>query len=114
MVTAKLFEAVGLETPTLLVAPSDSNAAAVLRATGLDNRFTGSDTAGMARFLAEALEGRISRPQAPEAYSWPRLAAHLDAVLRGTIAASTGDLRPGEPPVQVEDMLSDEVSIRRA
>lgn len=98
MVTGKLFEAVGLGTPTLLVGPARNDAASILAATGLPGPFSGSDPDGMARFLADALANRLPRPRLPEAYSWPYLADRMDTILRGALAAGPVDTWQGAQP----------------
>jgi glycosyltransferase involved in cell wall biosynthesis len=82
MVTGKVFEALGLGTPVLLVAPSGSDARAVVAATESGGSFTGSDTGGMASFLMDVIHGRVARPKVPEAYAWTKIAKKLDLVLQ--------------------------------
>jgi glycosyltransferase involved in cell wall biosynthesis len=88
MVTGKVFEALGLGTPVLLVAPHGSDARAVVEATGLQGSFTGSDIGGMASFLMDMMDGRIVKPKVPEAYAWTTIGKKLDRVLR--VAMRTG------------------------
>ncbi len=85
IVTGKLFEPVGLGVPVLLVAPSGSDAEAIMQSTGCGRRYAGHETAGMARYLADLLVGRNSRPVVPGEYGWPSLSRRLDAVLRGCL-----------------------------
>jgi len=89
IMTGKVFEALGLGTPVLLVAPSGSDTEAVAETTGLVRSFTGSDTHGMASFLAAAVYGRVPEPKHLDAYAWPHLAKKLDAVLRRAALGAT-------------------------
>jgi glycosyltransferase involved in cell wall biosynthesis len=82
IMTAKVFEPMGLRTPILLVAPPGSDVDILAETTGLARQFTGSDVAGIASFLAEALSGRAVEPKVGDAYAWTTLAKQLDAVLR--------------------------------
>ncbi len=82
IVPGKLFEAIGLGTPVLLIAPPDSNAGSIVETTGLARRFAGRDVAAMAAYLAEVMQGRAPRPINPEAYTWTNIGRSLDTVLR--------------------------------
>ena len=73
IVTGKIFEPIGLGTPTLLIAPAGSNANAVAEHTGLARSFTASDVYGMASFLRELMCGRSLKPKNPQAYAWENL-----------------------------------------
>jgi hypothetical protein len=82
MITGKLFEAVGLGTPVLLIAPAGSDARAVVAATASGQSFTASETAGIGAFLTEVIEGRVARPTIPEAYAWQSIAKNMAGVLQ--------------------------------
>lgn len=84
-IPAKVFEIMGLQTPMLLVAPPGSDIEGIIDRTGLGQRFSGNDIAGMARFFANALRGLLPPPTNDEAYAWPTLATKLDAILRGAL-----------------------------
>ena len=86
MVTGKIFEAVGLGTPVLLVAPHGSDANTVVETTGLTGSFSGSDIEGMASFLSDAIRGQVPEPKDPQAYAWPNLAKAFDSLLRDVAA----------------------------
>jgi glycosyltransferase involved in cell wall biosynthesis len=89
IVTGKLFEAVGLGTPTLLIAPAGSNAEMVVQSTGLAGRFSGSDCAGIAAFLRDVMLGRAPGARHAENYGWPRIAQKMDSVLRNAAGVRT-------------------------
>ena len=85
IVPAKVFEALGLGTPMLLIAPHGSDVETLVTGTGLGRGFHGTDTAGMATFLREALHGHMPRPQVPESYSWATIAQKMDSILRAAM-----------------------------
>jgi glycosyltransferase involved in cell wall biosynthesis len=97
MVTGKIFEAVGLETPTLLIAPRGSDANLVAEATGLARGFTANDVDGVVRFLSALIDGRRVTPKEPRSYSWGRLAQELDSVLAGVVSNVDAGMRSGRP-----------------
>lgn len=82
IVTGKVFDAIGLRTPIVAIAPSGSDLDGVLKVSGLGQRFSGKDTKGIASFIAEAMAGRAPSAAEPEAFSWSRLGRQLDEVLR--------------------------------
>jgi hypothetical protein len=83
IMTGKVFEPLGLGTPILLVSPPGSDVEIMAETTGLAQRFTGSDVAGMASFLAGVISGRTIIPKGVEAYAWTSIARRFDAILRG-------------------------------
>jgi glycosyltransferase involved in cell wall biosynthesis len=82
IIPAKVFEALGLRTPTLLIAPPNGDIAMLVETTGLAQSFRGNDTEGIASFLIEAISARSPKPKYPEAYAWTNIATKLDAILR--------------------------------
>jgi glycosyltransferase involved in cell wall biosynthesis len=85
MVTAKIFESIGLGTPTLLIAPTSSDANTVAEITGLARSFTAADVEGIASFLGNLMEGQTLEPKDPAAYAWDNLVSGFDRVLRKAI-----------------------------
>lgn len=85
IIPAKIFEAIGLGTPVLLIAPPGSDATALLAPTGLVKSVTGADTQGMVSFLRDVVRGEVPRPRNIEICSWTTLAKNLDALLRGVV-----------------------------
>jgi glycosyltransferase involved in cell wall biosynthesis len=85
MVTAKIFEAIGLGTPILLIAPAASDARAVVEITGLARSFTASEIDGIASFLRDVMDGQSPEPKDPAAYAWQNLVGGLDRVLRQAV-----------------------------
>lgn len=96
IIPAKIFEAIGLGTPVLLIAPPGSDATALLAPTGLVNCFTGADTEGMVSFLNDVACGRVPQPRNIEICSWTTISKNLDALLRGIVAGDRGYARVGD------------------
>lgn len=82
IVPGKIFEALGLGTPLLVIAPSASDVEDIAETTGLVRTFTASDIDGMASFLAQSISGHVLKPRHLEDYAWPNIAKKLDTVLR--------------------------------
>jgi hypothetical protein len=82
ILTAKLFDSLGLGVPILLVAPPGSDAELIVERTGCGRRFVGSDVAGMASYLANAIAGHVPRREPVNAYAWPTLVKNLDTILK--------------------------------
>jgi hypothetical protein len=85
MVTGKIFEAVGLGTPTLLIAPAGSDAREVAKVTGLARSFTAREVEGIVAFLQAMINGRALEPKDTAAYAWDNLVRKMDTVLREVI-----------------------------
>jgi glycosyltransferase involved in cell wall biosynthesis len=86
IMTGKIFEALGLGTPILLVAPSGSDAKSIAETTELVQSFTGDEVEGMASFLKDMMLGRVLQPKDVDAYSWTSIARKLDTVLRKAVS----------------------------
>lgn len=85
MIPAKIYEAIGLGTPILLIAPSGSDATTMLAPTGLVRSFTGSQTEEMVSFLTEVISGQTLQPKNTELFSWTTISKDLDTLLRGSM-----------------------------
>jgi glycosyltransferase involved in cell wall biosynthesis len=81
IVTGKLFEAIGLRTPVMLVAPAGSDASEVLARAGGGRSFVGNDIEGMARRLAD-VEAAPRPGEGRSQFAWPELGIRLDGLLR--------------------------------
>ncbi len=82
VVTGKVFEAMGLRTPVLAVAPEGSDLEAILTLTGRGRRFTASAVPEMEEFLVGLMrEGGPRSAETPE-FDWPSIGARLDDALR--------------------------------
>jgi glycosyltransferase involved in cell wall biosynthesis len=89
IVTGKIFEAVGLATPVLLIAPEGSDAGAITASTGLVKSFRGSEVQGMATFLEDVVQGLASQPMHSESCSWAVISKKLDNLLRECITSTS-------------------------
>jgi glycosyltransferase involved in cell wall biosynthesis len=87
IVTGKVFEAIGLGTPLLAIAPEGSDLEGVLSLTGLGKRFTGEEVEGMAVFLRDAMNGGTPLDFSSEPFSWATIVDQLDGVLREAVGA---------------------------
>lgn len=85
MVPAKIYEAIGLGTPVLLIAPVGSDATTLIAPTGLLQCFTGIQTEEMASFLREVVSGKVFQQENTELFSWTTISKNLDALLRGCL-----------------------------
>ena len=94
----KIFEAIGLETPVLLIAPVDSDAITITERTGLVKSFTGADVQGMVSFLTDIVRRNIPQPRNIELCSWTTISNSLDTVLRRSMIpiVSNHDVKGGE------------------
>ena len=59
----RLCEAIGFGTPLLVVAPKDSHLEDVIETAGRGKVFTGSNTDGMAQYLADLMHGRVPKAE---------------------------------------------------
>jgi glycosyltransferase involved in cell wall biosynthesis len=82
IVPAKVFEALGIRTPVLLISPEGSDARAITESTGWARSFTGSQTDEMASFLNDAMQRPLSKIRANDDYSWITIGRQMDAALR--------------------------------
>jgi len=96
IVTGKIFEAIGLATPVLLVAPTGSDAIAITAPTGLVKSFTGTDIQGMASFLKDVVCGLAPQPKNLDACSWTTISRNLDVLLRGVVARNRSCAHVGD------------------
>jgi len=87
MVTGKIFEAIGLGTPVLVIAPDGSDANVVAETTGLGRRYPANDVDGIASFLSDLTNGKSLGPKDTAAYAWGNLVSTLDGVLRDAVRA---------------------------
>ena len=85
MVTGKMFEALGMDTPVMLIAPPGSDAAALVAATQAGRSFLASETRDMAAFLRTLMAGQKMQTDGVSAYAWPTLAQSLSVVLHAAM-----------------------------
>lgn len=87
MVPAKIYEAIGLGTPVLLIAPNGSDATKITTPTGLVKSFTANDTHGMASYLQAVIRGERLTSKNIDAFSWRAIGRNLDRVLRQVVSS---------------------------
>lgn len=87
IVTGKVFDAIGLGTPFVAVAPSGSDLQGILEVSGLGRRFAGTESEGIAAFIVDTMSGLAPKARDPETFSWPRLGRKLDEILRSPLTA---------------------------
>jgi glycosyltransferase involved in cell wall biosynthesis len=85
IVTGKLFDALGLGAPTLIVGPRGGDVDTVIETTGLAHVIAAKNIDGIASFFEQAMFGQTPPPKNPQAYGWPNLIKKLDIVLRKSI-----------------------------
>jgi glycosyltransferase involved in cell wall biosynthesis len=90
IVTGKIFEAVGLATPVLLIAPLGSDARGITEPTGLVRSFAGTEIRGMVSFLQDVVRGQAPQPRNIENCSWAFISKNLDALLRAVVVRHSG------------------------
>lgn len=85
IVPGKIFETLGLETPMLLITPSESDLARIAEAIGCEGRYSGDDIGGIARYFTKVMsDERITLGQ-PSVFAWPNIVKSLDLVLRSLV-----------------------------
>jgi glycosyltransferase involved in cell wall biosynthesis len=85
IVTGKIFEAVGLATPVLLIAPLGSDARGITESTGLVRSFVGTEIQGMVSFLQDVVRGQATQPRNTENCSWTVISKNFDALLQAVV-----------------------------
>ena len=96
IVTGKIFEAVGLATPVLLIAPLGSDARGITEPTGLVRSFVGTEIQGMVSFLQDVVHGQATQPRNIENCSWTVISKNVDALLRGLVAGDRSHAHVGD------------------
>jgi glycosyltransferase involved in cell wall biosynthesis len=81
IVTGKVFDAIGLGSPMLIVAPQGSDLEEIVRTAGRGARFSGGQADPMSSYLERVIEGKAPPAHRPEAYAWPNLVRELDSIL---------------------------------
>jgi glycosyltransferase involved in cell wall biosynthesis len=101
IVTGKVFDAIGLGSPIVVIAPKGSDLEGIVQTAGRGDCFTGSEAERLATFLERASKGYVPDVGRPDAFAWPNLVRELDEILRTAI--ETGKTResgiPGSPAV---------------
>jgi hypothetical protein len=85
MVTAKLYETIGLGTRVLLIAPPGSDPGTIIERVGIGQRITGTDIQGIVQFLLEQARAKGEPHLAVDQYAWPNHARKLHRIMKGII-----------------------------
>src|SRR5262249_44753859 len=86
IIPGKLFEALGLAKPVLLIGPIESDAAKIVSKSGLGASFNGHDTNGMCVFLRKLMEDELPICKGTlEPWLWPRISNRLSTILRQAV-----------------------------
>ena len=85
IVPAKIFEAIGLGTPVLLVSPTGSDAEMIAQTAGLAGSFSGNDVNGITSFIHNVINGNCPPKKTPEVFAWTNTAKLLDKILRSIV-----------------------------
>ena len=109
IVTGKVFEAMGMGVPILLIAPHGSDATEIVEGTGAGRRFSASDIELMSQYILSLARSARKPAGAHERYSWPMLADQLNEILRrvtnkengqGEATGVSGPALDENPPVE--------------
>lgn len=90
IVTGKLFDAIGLGTPTVIVGPSGADLETIVETTGLAAQVPASEVERLAALLSDAMSGHTPSPKRPDTYAWPTLIKRLDDILKGCLPMAAG------------------------
>lgn len=85
IVTGKLFEPIGLQTPYLVMAPAQSDVEQIVETAGGGAFFRGSDVDGMVMYVAGLMKGNAPPWKNRECFSWTSIAKHMDKLLFNSI-----------------------------
>jgi hypothetical protein len=81
ILTAKLFDSLGLGVPVLIVGPSKSDVETIIDNSGLGRVVAASDREGIVAFVREAISGNRPSAKNPEAYAWPNIIRTFETIL---------------------------------
>jgi len=93
IVTGKLFDALGLGTPVLIVGPRGGDVEEIIQTTGLTQIVPAGDIDGIASCLEKAMTGKAPPPKNPQTYGWPNLIKKMDILLRNAMNQSESSRR---------------------
>ena len=97
IVTGKLFDALGLGVPILVITPSESDVEAIIKTSGLAQSVRGSNTDGIVSFLEAVMLGKAPKARSPEVYAWPNIIKKLDTILKSSLEKGSTARLHGEP-----------------
>jgi glycosyltransferase involved in cell wall biosynthesis len=91
IVPGKLFECLGMRSPTLVITPPGSDIAVMAKTTTLLRCCTGTNVHAIASLIRERMQERDLETTGCDAYTWPSIARKLDKILRGVMERKTGE-----------------------
>ena len=89
IIPGKLFEAMGLKTPVLFIAPSESDIRKIAGDSGAGACFAGTNIEGILSFLMNTMKEVRLESGNDEVYTWPSIATRLSEVLRGVLSPTS-------------------------
>jgi glycosyltransferase involved in cell wall biosynthesis len=89
IMTGKVYEALGLKTPVLMIAPAGSDLEVIAQKHSTARCFVGSNIDEMTRFIIDLIEGRVCNSDVEDEFAWPNIARRLDIILRTAIVPET-------------------------
>ena len=81
IVTGKVFEAMGMGVPILLIAPHGSDAIEIVEGTSAGRRFSASDIELMSQYILSLARSARKPARGHERYSWPLLADQFNEIV---------------------------------
>ena len=87
-VTGKLYDALGLGVPILLIGQPGSEAEIIAKSSGLAHPTRPTDIEGMVSFLRTVMAGNTPQAVMPDRYAWPNIIKEMDLVLRNAISVA--------------------------
>lgn len=90
IITGKIFEMIGLNTPALVITPRGSDIEQIVANAGIGKCFEAGDTGGIVTYLIERLAGKPLPEGERQAYAWSSLSGQLDNLLRSIIDSNKG------------------------
>jgi len=89
IIPGKIFEAMGLKTPILLIAPSESDIRKIVGDSGVGACFTGNNIEGIVSFLIKTMNEVRLESENLEAYAWPNISKRLSGVLKDVLSQAS-------------------------
>jgi glycosyltransferase involved in cell wall biosynthesis len=85
VITGKIFEAIGLGTPMMVVAPSGFDVEQIVDTVGNGAVFSSHEISAMADFIIARMEGIELQKGHPEIYGWENIGGQMDRMLRDVV-----------------------------
>lgn len=89
ILTGKVFEAIGLGVPFLVVAPQNADIRKVVDTVGGGRVFCADEIDSMVEYVCQLMEGNCIPYRTPQEYSWEHLGKKISDILSGSVTKST-------------------------